>query len=225
LRLFRKGGAQIQKFRYMPSNRDFLVVIMIIVIAVSTHYVDDFMSGRMALTSQPTLQPYAAQPVEVPPSPALVVPTPPATPNPSPNGSPVTVTSAPSSTSEPVSTLQLGLYRSYPTQVSRQVLDNIDWSMIVPGQARNSSTIYFRNEGTVPLTMTFSPSNWVFHDAAGNLLSQSYSQYFTLTWDYDNSAIKVNEVRPLVFTLAVSSNLTDVASFSFNLVVTMTSAM
>jgi hypothetical protein len=203
---------------------------MIIVIAVSTHYVGDYISSQMTLNSQPMSQPYTVKPAEIVPSPALVVPTPPATvkptptPQPTPNGSPVTVTPSPSSTSPP-STLQLGIYRSFPTQVSQQVLDNIDWSTIVPGQARNSSTIYFRNEGTVPLTMTFSPSNWVFHDAAGNALPQSYSQYFTLTWDYDNSSVKVNEVRPLVFTLAVSSNLTDVASFSFNLVVTMTSAM
>jgi hypothetical protein len=181
-------------------------------------------SSQMALNSQSGSQSYTIAPAEVVPSPALVVPTPPATPTPTPSGSPVTVTPSPDSTSPP-STLQLGLYRSYPTQVSRQVLDNIDWSMIAPGQQRNSPTIYFKNEGNVPLTMSFSPSNWVFHDADGNLLPQSYSQYFTLTWNYDNSAINVNEVRPLVFTLAVSSNLQDVASFSFSLVVTMTSTM
>ena len=182
----------------------------------------------MVLASQPATQPYAAKPVEIEPSPALVVPTPQPTPKPTPkpasNGSPVTVTPSPSSTSL-AATLQLGLYRSYPNETSRQYLDNIEWYTITPGQYRNSSTIYFRNEGTVPLTVSFSPVDWVFHDAAGNLLPQSYSQYFTLTWNYDNSAIKVNEVRPLVFTLAVSSNLTDVASFSFNLVVTMTSAI
>jgi hypothetical protein len=194
------------------------------VIAASTQSVGDYMSSQMTLNSQSTSQPYTVAPAQVVPSPALVVPTPPATPSPTSNGSPVTITPSPDSTS-PSSTLRLGLYRSYPTQVSQQVLDNIDWSLIVPGQQRSSPTVYFKNEGTVPLTMTFSPSNWVFHDAAGNLLPQSYSQYFTLTWNYDNSAIRVNEVRPLVFTLAVSSNLTDVASFSFNLVVTMTSTM
>jgi hypothetical protein len=194
------------------------------VIAVSTQYVGNYMSSsQMALNSQSTSQPYTIAPAEVAPSPALVMPTPPATPN-SPSGSAVTVTPSPSSTSPP-STLRLSLYRSYPTQTSQQVLNNIDWSMIVPGQQRNSPTIYFKNEGTVPLTMTFSPSNWVFHDASGNLLPQSYSQYFTLTWNYDNSAMKVDEVRPLVLTLAVSSNLQDVASFSFSLVVTMTSTM
>jgi hypothetical protein len=208
----------------LPSNRDFLVVILIIVIAVSTQYVGDSMSSQMALNSQSTSQPYTYTPAEVAPSPALVVPTPPATSQPTPGGSAVTVTPSPSSTSPPP-TLQLRLYRSYPTQTSQQVLNNIDWSMIAPGQQRSSPTIYFKNEGTLPLTMSFSPSNWVFHDAAGNLLPQSYSQYFTLTWNYDNSAMKVNEVRPLVFTLAVSSNLTDVASFSFSLVVTMTSTM
>ncbi|MBT0159210.1 hypothetical protein G4O51_04415 [Candidatus Bathyarchaeota archaeon A05DMB-2] len=118
----------------------------------------------------------------------------------------------------------MSLYRSNPVE-SQQVLQNIDWGQIVAGEEKKSPTIYCRNEGNVPLTMSFSPSDWVFNDSSGNSLPQTYSQYFSLTWNYDNTKINPNEVREVIFSLAVSTDLKDVASFSFNLVVTMTSTM
>jgi hypothetical protein len=166
-------------------------------------------------------QPMDTRSIDRPTSPPPILPTPTPT---EPNGNTITVTPSPSPTAKPGSTLKLNLYRTYPTQ-SQQVLRNIDWSMIVPGQKRNSPTVYFRNEGNVPLTMYFAPSDWVFKDSSGNALPQNCSNYFTLTWNYNNSPLEVNEVRAITFTLAVSPDLADVATFSFNLVVTITSTM
>jgi hypothetical protein len=82
--------------------------------------------------------------------------------------------------------------------------------------------VYFRNEGNVPISLYLSTSDWAFQDVAGKSLSQSYQQYFTLTWDYDNSKIAVNETRSIIFTLAISQNIIDVATFSFSIIVTAT---
>ena len=54
-----------------------------------------------------------------------------------------------------------------------------------------------------------------------SLSQEIYQRYFTLTWNYDNSTIAVNEVKPVIFTLSISSNITDVATFSFDIIVTM----
>jgi hypothetical protein len=101
---------------------------------------------------------------------------------------------------------------------------DVDLSSITPGQERNSSVIYFRNEGDLPFTMSFSTANWVFLDSSNNNLSQNYSRYFTLRWNYDNYPLALNEVRPVIFTLVVSSNTKDVVDFSFDVVLTITSS-
>ena len=133
-----------------------------------------------------------------------------------------------SSQSSPVSGLtsnpELGVYRYDPSKNPSQTLQMIDWTadgLLEPGQARNSPTIYFRNEGQMPGNLLFSTSNWVLKGLQNNSLSQEYQRYFTLTWNYDNSTINVTEIRPIIFTLSISSNIRDVATFSFDIIVTM----
>jgi hypothetical protein len=70
--------------------------------------------------------------------------------------------------------------------------------------------------------LSLSAAVWVFQDSVGGSLSESYQQYFALTWDYDNSKMGVNEARAVSFTLTISSRIVDVATFSFRLVVTAT---
>jgi hypothetical protein len=65
-----------------------------------------------------------------------------------------------------------------------------------------------------------STSDWVFRDSAGNRLSHDHEQYFTVTWDYDNSVIFSGEIRLVTFALAISSSMVDVSTFSCNIVVT-----
>jgi hypothetical protein len=120
--------------------------------------------------------------------------------------------------------LSLGLYKNDPDNNQSEILLDIDWSSMTPGEERNSSVIYFRNEGELPFTMSFSTANWVFLDSSNNDLSQNYSSSFALSWNYDNSPLAVNEVRPVVFTLAVSSDIKDVVDFSFDIIITITSS-
>jgi hypothetical protein len=132
------------------------------------------------------------------------------------------------SQSSPVSGItsnpELGVYRYDPSKSPSQTLQMIDWTadgLLEPGQARNSPTIFFRNEGQMSRNLLFSASNWVLKGLQNNSLSQEYQRYFTLTWNYDNSTIDVAEIRPVIFTLSISSNIRDVATFSFDITVTM----
>lgn len=233
--------------KYLPLQRDVLIIVLILVVALSTQYSSQYLSNQMLTnpSSQSPSQSTELKPIELPTPPSLIMPasspsfmpiapsiqpTPASTPAPTnqPNDSAIEIVPSPSSSSgtasAPSSALRLNLYRSNPIQ-SQQVLQNIDWGQIVVGQVKNSPTIYFRNEGNLPFTMLFSSSDWILKDSSGNPLPQTYSQYFTLTWNYDNTKINPNEVRQIIFSLTVSPDLKDVASFSFNLVVTITSVI
>ena len=142
------------------------------------------------------------------------------------SSSPITITTlTQAGSSQSAYDLKLSIYGNDPSKSPPQTLQTINWSAygpLMPGQSMNSSKVYFRNEGNVPISLYLSTSDWAFQDVAGKSLSQSYQQYFTLTWDYDNSKIAVNETRSIIFTLAISQNIIDVATFSFSIIVTAT---
>jgi hypothetical protein len=121
--------------------------------------------------------------------------------------------------------LAMGVYGSSPDAGVSQSLGSIDWSVegpIVPGQSCSSPVVYLRNEGSAPVSLYLSTSGWVFRDIDGDLLSDYYRQFFSLSWDYDYSSMAVGEVRPVVFSLTISPDIVDVSTFSFDLVVTLT---
>jgi hypothetical protein len=137
----------------------------------------------------------------------------------------IIASSAPYTSAQPASNLKLSVYTLDPSTNQFQPLTAIDWSSegpIIPGQSRNSSRMYFKNEGNVPVTLYLSTSEWLFEDSAGKVLAQEYNQYFSLGWDYDNSTVAVNEARPVTCTLTISSAVVDVVRFSFDIVVTLT---
>ncbi len=130
-----------------------------------------------------------------------------------------------SSDNQPSAVLRVGVYCNDPAANVPQPLDAINWSdggPIMPGQSVNSSKVYLRNEGVSPVTLYFSSLGWTFEDANGEILPSDYRSYFTLSWDYDNTSVAVNEVRPMTFSLTVSPNIENVATFSFDLSITLT---
>jgi len=237
-------------FRRRPSKRvfsldsflrrDLLVVFLILMLGLSSQFFSGYASSQTVSSNSSTSLPAPvtlwhrnlisstvstlldrSNQVEKPnenvvsvPSapPSFISPVPYFSPSPSPSPSPSSMN------------LSLGLYKNNPNNNQSEILLGIDWSSMAPGEERNSSLIYFRNEGDLPFTMSFSTANWVFLDSSNNSLSQNYSSNFALRWNYDNSPLALNEVRPVVFTLAVSSNIKDVVDFSFDIVVTITSS-
>ena len=98
------------------------------------------------------------------------------------------------------------------------LMDAVAFGPLSPGQS-TACRIYARNEGNVPFTLYMSASNWVLRDSSGGLLSQDFERYFSVTWDYDNSLISPGEIREITITLAVSSSLVDVSTYSLDVVI------
>jgi hypothetical protein len=86
-------------------------------------------------------------------------------------------------------------------------VDTINWGALEPG-TQKSFTIYIRNEGNMPLTLSISTSNW--NPAA-------VSNYLTLTWSYSGQVINAATTAVLTLTLAVSESITGIYSFGFDI--------
>ncbi len=74
-----------------------------------------------------------------------------------------------------------------------------------------NATIYLRNEGNAPITFTLDTENWSPSNA---------SAYITLSWDYASQTVDPGTVVKINLTLAVSSNVTGITNFTFDIVIT-----
>ena len=89
-------------------------------------------------------------------------------------------------------------------------VSEINWETLSPSQSKDS-TIYVRNSGLRDLTLTFSTDSWSPANA---------SNYMTLSWDAPQSlSVQAGEIKPIIFTLTVTSNITGITEFSFNIVI------
>lgn len=88
-------------------------------------------------------------------------------------------------------------------------LTAIDWGVLDPGASKNA-TAYVRNEGNSAITMSMSSANWN---------PSNSSQYLTLTWDYSGRSIAPKETLKVVFRLAVSSSISGITDFSFDITI------
>ncbi len=108
-----------------------------------------------------------------------------------------------------VATANLGVYSN---SGGTTTLSSINWGYISPGGNVNY-TIYVKNTGSVPLTLTFTTGSWSPSGA---------SSYFTLMWDYAGSTINVNAIVPIKLTLRVLSSVTGITNFQFQITITGT---
>lgn len=90
------------------------------------------------------------------------------------------------------------------------VVTEIDWGLVEPGYQVNA-TIYVRNEGNAPITLSLDTENWDPSNA---------SNYITLSWDYTNQTVDPGTVINVNLILVVSSNVTGITNFSFDIVIT-----
>jgi hypothetical protein len=91
-------------------------------------------------------------------------------------------------------------------------LPSISWGTLDPGGSTNA-TAYLKNEGNVPVTLTMSTGNWT---------PSSASSYFTLTWNRQNYVLAVGSVVQATLTLSVSSSISGITNFSFDITITAT---
>lgn len=86
----------------------------------------------------------------------------------------------------------------------------INWSQLWPGSSKNY-TFYLKNNGNINVTLTLQTGNWT---------PANTSQFLTLTWNLENKTVTIGEVVTAQLELAVSTQITDIEEFSFDIIIT-----
>jgi len=92
------------------------------------------------------------------------------------------------------------------------VVSSVDWGALAPGVTKDV-TLYVKNEGTVSLSMNIRTDNWN---------PASASSYVTLSWNRENYVLSPGSVAQAVLTLSVSSSITGITNFSFDIIISGT---
>lgn len=108
-----------------------------------------------------------------------------------------------------VTTVNVGAYNNSQCTTN---CTSINWSTIAPGNSVNV-TIYIKNTGTVPVTLSLSNSSWTPTNA---------NTYMTLTWNQEGTRLEAGNSTAAKLTLHVSQSITGITSFSFNIIITGT---
>ena len=106
-----------------------------------------------------------------------------------------------------IKTIGVGIYSD---QACVNVISSIDWGIVSPGSNVNK-TVYIRNEGNSAATLALAVSGW----NPSNSLT-----YKTLRWDYTGSSVSKGQVIQVKFTLGVSSSISGITGFGFNMTIT-----
>jgi hypothetical protein len=91
-------------------------------------------------------------------------------------------------------------------------LSAISWGTLNPGDVK-TYTVYVKDTGTVSVTLNMTKGNWN---------PASASSYITLTWNQEKAVLPAGQVVQAVLTLSVSSSVSGVTSFSFDITITGT---
>ncbi len=89
---------------------------------------------------------------------------------------------------------------------------SLDFGLLEAGGSK-SFTLYLKNNGNSPLTLNMTSQNWS---------PSSAPSYMSLTWTREGQQISPDQVIQFVITLSVSSSVTGISSFSFDIVITGT---
>lgn len=89
---------------------------------------------------------------------------------------------------------------------------SVNWGMLLPGTLKNV-TLYIKNEGNVAVTLSLAAQNWSPVNAPN---------YMTLSWNRGGQTLTSGSIVSATLTLSVSSSITGITSFSFDIVITGT---
>jgi hypothetical protein len=91
-------------------------------------------------------------------------------------------------------------------------VSSIDWGALEPG-VTTEVKIYVKNEGGVAVVLGMTIDNWN---------PASASSYMTLSWNRENYVLNSGSVVLAVLTLSVSSGVSEITNFSFDIIITGT---
>jgi hypothetical protein len=108
-----------------------------------------------------------------------------------------------------ITTVNVGVYSDVGCT---QNLTSINWGTLYPGNA-TTRTIYVKNTGTIPVTLSMTTGSW----------APTYANsYLTLTWTRGGTVLNAGQSISAVLTLSVASSTGNLTDFSFNIIVTGT---
>jgi len=108
-----------------------------------------------------------------------------------------------------LSAVGVGVY--WDSSCNNAVL-SIDWGALEPGVTVDK-TIYIKNEGSLNVVLGMTTDNWN---------PASASSYISLSWNRQNYELNPGSVIQAVLTLSVSSSVSEITNFSFDIVITGT---
>lgn len=88
-------------------------------------------------------------------------------------------------------------------------VDSIDWGIMERG-SQKSFTLYLRNEGNFPATLSILSSNWNPSTA---------SSYVDLSWNYNGQTINAGGYIQTTLTLSISPNAIGINNFGFDITI------
>jgi hypothetical protein len=91
-----------------------------------------------------------------------------------------------------------------------QNLTSIDWGSVYPGSSV-PKTIYVKNTGNAPITLSMTTTAWNPTVAAGQI---------NVAWDKENAVLSPSQSTSATLTLTVSPSISSVTSFSVSIVIT-----
>ena len=100
----------------------------------------------------------------------------------------------------------------YLNELATAPLTSLNWGTLEPGQNQNI-TMYIKNEGNTPITLSLQTSNWN-PSAAQN--------YLTLTWNYNQTPINQDQTTQITLTLEVDPDITGITNYSFDITILAT---
>jgi hypothetical protein len=89
---------------------------------------------------------------------------------------------------------------------------SINWGAIAPGNS-STRTIYIKNIGTIPMTLSMTIGSWVPSNA---------NTYIGLSWNREGAVLSAGQSTSATLTLSASSSAGNITSFSFNIIITGT---
>lgn len=87
-------------------------------------------------------------------------------------------------------------------------VSSVDWGLLERG-TQKTVTVFMRNEGNSPITLSLSTSNWN---------PTAASSYLALTWNYNGQTINLGASVQVTLTLTVSASIAGINSFSFDII-------
>ena len=99
-------------------------------------------------------------------------------------------------------------------------VSSFNWGIIEPS-ANVIKTVYIKNEGNSAATLSMTTSNWHLSNATSSWNPPNAPSSITLSWNYTSGqTLTVNQVIPVKFTLFISSSISGITNFSFDITIT-----